>query len=113
MDNCVNRKNERNKSRRKTDVLNKLVKIRYFGSIGERLGVKEESISISEEIKIFDLLELLTRKHGKKFDRETFYYLDVKKKIGVLLTVNRTLVNLDAVVSSGDEVEIISLMSGG
>ena len=41
--------------------------IKYFGTIREAAGKKEETIQTSQDVSLRKLLELLSRKYGKEY----------------------------------------------
>lgn len=83
-----------------------LVKVVYFASLREQLGLAEEPITLEGSASIADLLELLVAKHGELGQR-------VLKERQVLTALNQEMCDLSQVMAEGDEVAFFPPVTGG
>ena len=93
------------------------VRVQYLGFIKNMLNKKEEHFELEEGSSLADLLNKLAGIHGAAFRKEV-YEPGVKKiKTGFSVTINGIFIgqlgNLDAKLSDGDKVLLMSLMTGG
>ena len=93
------------------------VRVQYFGFIKNMLNKREEHFELDEDTSLSDLLNKLVEVHGVAFRKE-FYEPGLEDvKMGFSVTVNGVLMGqiggLDAKLSDGDNIILMSLMSGG
>ena len=93
------------------------VHISYFGHYGLEFKKRSETIQLSQEAPLVDLLRKLAERYGETFK---IYVFDPSKPAvnqNVLLTVNdtsfRRLQGLDTLLNNGDRIAFMPLFSGG
>jgi len=93
------------------------VKVEYLGFIKNLLRKRVEEIELSEGTSLQGLLSNLSNLYGKPFKKEIFEPGQEDVKTGFVVTVNGVLIGqLDGVetrLRNGDQVILMSLMSGG
>jgi MoaD family protein len=93
------------------------VRVQYFGFIKNMLNKREEHFELDESPSLSDLLNKLAEVHGAAFRKEVYEPGLEDVKMGFSVTVNGVLMGqlggLDAKLSDGDNVILMSLMSGG
>ena len=93
------------------------VRVQYFGFIQNMLNKREEHFELDEDTSLSDLLNKLAEVHGVAFRKEVYEPGLKDVKMGFSVTVNGVLMGqlggLDAKLSDGDNVILMSLMSGG
>ena len=93
------------------------VKVHYLGYIRNMLRRKEEELELEKGTSLSELLNRLAGIHGDPFKKEVFEPGLKDVKMGFAVTVNGTLIGqLDGVetkLNEGDNVILMSLMSGG
>jgi molybdopterin converting factor small subunit len=93
------------------------VKVQYFGFIKNMLNKREEHFELNEDASLSDLLNKLAGIHGAAFRKEVYEPGLKDVKMGFSVTVNGVLLGqlggLDAKLSEGDNIILMSLMSGG
>jgi len=81
------------------------------------LNKREEHFELDEDTSLSDLLNKLAEVHGAAFRKEVYEPGLKDVKMGFSVTVNGVLMGqlggLDAKLSDGDNVILMSLMSGG
>ncbi len=81
------------------------------------LNKREEHFELDEDTSLSDLLNKLAEVHGVAFRKEVYEPGLKDVKMGFSVTVNGVLMGqlggLDAKLSDGDNVILMSLMSGG
>ncbi len=81
------------------------------------LNKREEHFELDEDTSLSDLLNKLAEVHGVAFRKEVYEPGLKDVKMGFSVTVNGVLIGqlggLDAKLSDGDNVILMSLMSGG
>lgn len=81
------------------------------------LNKREEHFELDEDTSLSDLLNKLAEVHGAAFRKEVYEPGLEDVKMGFSVTVNGVLMGqlggLDAKLSDGDNVILMSLMSGG
>jgi len=93
------------------------VKVRYLGLVWKKIGRKEEELEIGDDSSLSALLGELERIHGENLEK----LFDAEKEDTTdptyILTVNGVLANqLDGLrtrLQDGDEVALMTLISGG
>jgi len=93
------------------------VKVHYLGYIRNMLRRKEEELELEKGTSLSELLNKLAGIHGDPFKKEVFEPGLKDVKMGFAVTVNGTLIGqLDGVetkLNEGDNIILMSLMSGG
>ncbi|MEH6444830.1 MAG: molybdopterin converting factor subunit 1 [Oceanospirillaceae bacterium] len=84
-----------------------MIKIVYFASIREQLGLANESIELPEKIStIADLSRWLQQERGEKWERAL-------SNPSTLIALNQEMVNAQESLKSGDEVAFFPPVTGG
>ncbi|MEM6855337.1 MAG: molybdopterin converting factor subunit 1 [Planctomycetota bacterium] len=79
------------------------IKVLYFASLADRLGVREDEIELPLKSCVGDALEQLAQRHAEfSTVRDTLAF-----------AVNLTYVDGEAVLADGDELALIPPVSGG
>jgi molybdopterin converting factor small subunit len=93
------------------------VRVQYFGYIKNMLKKREDQIELDENASLSDLLNKLAGVHGEAFRKEVYEPGMNDVKMGFSVTVNGLLMGqlggLDAKLADGDNIILMSLMSGG
>lgn len=74
-----------------------MVKVIYFASLRERLGVAEESVELGNSTTVGQLLQTLAEAHGELWH-------EVLLQSQVLSAVNQEMCDPDQTIADGDEV---------
>jgi molybdopterin synthase sulfur carrier subunit len=83
-----------------------MIKVLYFASLREQLGVSTEEIRLSKpELSVADLVAELSARGAD------WQSLSTNKNVRV--AINQTLVTNDATIKSGDEVAFFPPVTGG
>jgi MoaD family protein len=93
------------------------VRVQYLGFIKNLLNKSEEYFELEDGASLSDLLNKLAEIYGASFRKEV-YEPGVKKiKTGFSVTINGQFIGrvggLDAKLSEGDHIILMSLMTGG
>jgi len=93
------------------------VRVQYLGFIKNMLNKNEDHFELEDCTSLSDLLNKLAEIYGASFRKEV-YEPGVKKiKTGFSVTINGQFIGqvggLDAKLSDGDHVILMSLMTGG
>ena len=93
------------------------VRVQYFGYIKNMLNKREDQIELGENASLSDLLNKLAGVHGAAFRKEVYEPGLKDVKMGFSVTVNGVLMGqlggVDTKLADGDNVILMSLMSGG
>jgi len=93
------------------------VKVRYLGYIGNLLRKRDDEFEFSEGASLSELLNKLAGIYGEAFRREVFEPGLADVKTGFVVTVNGVLMGqlrgVDTKLSEGDNVILMTLVSGG
>ena len=93
------------------------VKVQYFGFIKNMLKKSEEEFELSQGASLSDLLSRIAGVHGEAFRKEVYEPGLKDVKTGFVVTVNGVLMgqlhDVDTKLSEGDNVILMTLMSGG
>ena len=93
------------------------VRVQYFGYIKNMLNKREDQIELEENASLSDLLNKLAGVHGAAFRKEVYEPGLKDVKMGFSVTVNGVLMGqlggVDTKLADGDNVILMSLMSGG
>jgi len=93
------------------------VKVQYLGFIKNLIKRSEEELELEEGASLSDVLNKIAGLYGKPFKKE-FYEPGLKDvKMGFVVTVNGILMGqlhgMDTRLNEGDNIILMSLMSGG
>ncbi|MGD2065801.1 MAG: MoaD/ThiS family protein [Candidatus Bathyarchaeota archaeon] len=93
------------------------VRVQYLGFIKNMLNKNEDHVELEEDSSLSDLLDKLAGVHGAPFRKEVYEPGVKKVKTGFSVTINGRFIGqlggLDAKLSDGDTVILMSLMTGG
>ncbi|MCJ7614366.1 MoaD/ThiS family protein [Candidatus Bathyarchaeota archaeon] len=93
------------------------VRVHYFGYIKNMLNMKEERFELEEGASLSELLNKLAGVHGAAFRKDVYEPGLKDVKMGFSVTVNGVLMGqlggVDTKLADGDNVILMSLMSGG
>ncbi len=93
------------------------VKVHYLGFIKNLIKRAEDEFELEEGASLSDVLTRIAGLYGKPFKKE-FYEPGLKDvKMGFVVTVNGILMGqlhgMDTQLNNGDNIILMSLMSGG
>ncbi len=84
-----------------------MLKIVYFASLKERLGIGSETLELqSKPADVAAVIALLVEKHGDVWQ-------DALQNSKIMTAVNQEMCDLDQVVVSGDEIAFFPPVTGG
>ena len=83
-----------------------MVKVIFFASIREDLGLNETEMAIDGESTVADLVKSLVECHGAKWS-------EALNRENTLVAVNQTMVDYQHVIHCGDEVAFFPPVTGG
>ena len=93
------------------------VRVQYFGFIKNLLNKKDECFELEDGASLSELLNKLAGINGPDFQKEVYEPGLKDVKMGFSVTVNGVLMGqidgVDTKLSDGDNVILMSLMSGG
>ena len=93
------------------------VRVQYFGYIKNMVNKREEKFELGTDASLSDLLTKIAGVYGKAFTKEVYEPGLKDVKTGFCVTVNGVLMGqlggVDAKLADGDNVILMSLMSGG
>ena len=93
------------------------VRVQYLGYIKNMLNKREEHFELEEDASLSDLLTNWLGIHGAAFKKEVYEPGLKDVKIGFSVTINGVFIGqlggMDAKLAEGDNVILMSLMSGG
>jgi molybdopterin converting factor small subunit len=93
------------------------VRVQYLGFIKNMLNKNEDHFELEDGASLSDLLNKLAEIHGAAFRKEVYEPGLKKIKTGFSVTINGQFIGqvggLDAKLSDGDHVILMSLMTGG
>ena len=93
------------------------VRVQYLGFIKNMLNKNEDHFELEDSTSLSDLLNKLAEIHGESFRKEVYEPGLKKIKTGFSVTINGQFIGqvggLDAKLSDGDHVILMSLMTGG
>lgn len=84
-----------------------MIKIVYFASIREQLGLADESIELPAGVT--NVLELSTWLQGERGEK----WVNALGDPSTLIAVNQEMVSVDQLVHSGDEIAFFPPVTGG
>lgn len=93
------------------------VKVQYLGFIKNLIKRSEEEFELEKGASLSELLNQIAGIYGKAFQKEVYEpgFKDVK--MGFVVTVNGVLMGqlqgIDTQLNNGDNIILMSLMSGG
>jgi MoaD family protein len=93
------------------------VKVHYLGFIKNLINQSEDEFELEEGASLSELLNKIAGIYGKPFQKEVYEKGIKDVKMGFVVTVNGILIGqlngLDTQLNNGDNVILMSLMSGG
>jgi MoaD family protein len=93
------------------------VKVQYLGFIKNLIKKSEDEFELQEGASLSDLLNKIAGIYGKPFRKEVYEPGLKDVKMGFVVTVNGVLIGqlkgVDTQLNNGDNVILMSLMSGG
>lgn len=93
------------------------VKVQYLGLIKNLIKRSEDEFELGEGASLSELLNKIAGIYGKPFRKEVYEPGLKDVKMGFVVTVNGILVGqlngVDTQLNNGDNVILMSLMSGG
>ena len=93
------------------------VKIQYLGFIKNLIKRSEDAFELEEGASLSDVMNKIAGLYGKPFMKEVYEPGLKDVKMGFVVTVNGVLVGqlqgMDTRLNDGDNVILMSLMSGG
>lgn len=93
------------------------IKVQYLGLIKNLIKRSEDEFDLEEGASLSDLLNRLADVYGEPFKKEVYEPGLKDMKMGFVVTVNGVLMGqlhgVDTRLSEGDNVILMSLMSGG
>jgi MoaD family protein len=93
------------------------VRVQYFGYIQNMVNKREEEFEVGKNASLSDLLNKMAGVYGKAFRKEVYEPGLKDVKTGFCVTVNGALMGqlggMDTKLGAGDNVILMSLMSGG
>jgi molybdopterin converting factor small subunit len=93
------------------------VRVQYLGYIKNMLNKRDEHFELEDDAHLSDLLNKLAGVHGAAFRKEVYEPGLNDVKTGFSVTINGIFIGqlggLDAKLTEGDNVMLMSLMSGG
>ncbi|MDA9050485.1 molybdopterin converting factor subunit 1 [Pseudomonadales bacterium] len=83
-----------------------MVKVIFFASIREDLGLNETEVALDGPSTVADLVKLLVECHGAKWS-------EALSRENTLVAVNQTMVDDQHTIHAGDEVAFFPPVTGG
>jgi len=93
------------------------VKVQYLGFIKNLIKRSEDEFELEEDASLSELLNQIAGIYGKAFKKEVYEPGLRDVKMGFVVTVNGVLMGqlrgVDTRLNNGDNIILMSLMSGG
>jgi len=93
------------------------VKVQYLGFIKNLIKRDEDEFELEEKASLSELLNKIVGMYGIPFKKEVYEQGLLDVKMGFVVTVNGILIGqlsgVDTELNNGDNVILMSLMSGG
>jgi len=93
------------------------VKVQYLGFIKNLINRSEDEFELEEGASLSELLDEIAGVYGKPFKKEVYEPGLKDVKMGFVVTVNGFLMGqlqgVDTPLNNGDNIILMSLMSGG
>jgi len=93
------------------------VKVQYLGFIKNLIRRSVDELELEEDASLSELLNQIAGIYGKPFQKEVFEPGLKDVKMGFVVTVNGVLMGqlqgVDTRLNNGDNIILMSLMSGG
>jgi MoaD family protein len=93
------------------------VKVQYLGFIKNLIKKREDEFELQEGASLSQLLNRIAGIYGKPFQKEVYEPGLKDVKMGFVVTVNGILIGqlngVDTKLNDGDNIILMSLMSGG
>lgn len=83
-----------------------MIKVVYFASLRERLGIAEESIEVAFPANVAAVVQKLVEQHGEQWQK-------ILVDTPILMAVNQEMCDAQAAVTKGDEVAFFPPVTGG
>lgn len=94
-----------------------IVKVQYLGFIKNLINRSEDKLELEDGASLSELLNKIVGIYGTPFRKEVYEKDLSDVKTGFVVTVNGILIGqlsgVDTQLNSGDNVTLMSLMSGG
>jgi molybdopterin synthase sulfur carrier subunit len=81
--------------------------ILYFGALKEQLGISEETVDLTNDIKTVQDLAVFLKKRGGAFEHA------FESSIFIRAAVNQTHAKFDAPITNKDEIAFFPPVTGG
>jgi molybdopterin converting factor small subunit len=95
----------------------KKVRVQYLGLIKNLIGKREDSFELEDDASLSELLNRIAGVYGKPFQKEVYEPGQKDVKMGFVATVNGVLIGqlrgVDTQLNNGDNIILMSLMTGG
>jgi MoaD family protein len=93
------------------------VKVQYFASIRELLGLREEMLEVKEKTTVLDVLKVLAQKHGEQLKEYVFDSKTGNPRSNLQFLVNEdsitSLNGLSTILEENSSLAIIPPVGGG
>jgi molybdopterin converting factor small subunit len=93
------------------------VKVQYLGFIKNLIKRSEDEFELEEGASLAELLNKISSLYGKDFQKEVYEPGLKDVKMGFVITINGVLMGqlqgVDTQLNTGDNIILMSLMSGG
>ena len=93
------------------------VKVHYLGFIKNLINQSEDEFELEEGASLSELLNKIAGIYGKPFQKEVYEKGIKDVKMGFVVTVNGILIGqlngMETQLNNGDNITLMSLMSGG
>lgn len=93
------------------------IKVEYLGFIRNMLSKRTEELELREGTSLRELLSDLSERYGADFKKQVYEPGQKDVKYGFVVTVNGILMDqlrgVETLLKNGDNVILMSLMSGG
>jgi MoaD family protein len=93
------------------------VKVHYLGFIGKLIKKNEDEFELEKGASLTVVLDKIAELYGKPFKKEFYEPGSGDVKMGFVVTVNGVLMDqlrgIETKLSDGDNIVLMSLMSGG
>ena len=93
------------------------IKVEYLGFIRNMLSKRTEELELREGTSLRELLSDLSERYGADFKKQVYEPGQKDVKYGFVITVNGILMDqlrgVETLLKNGDNVILMSLMSGG
>ncbi len=95
----------------------KKIRVQYLGLIKTLIGRSEDNFELADDAPLSELLNRIAGVYGKPFQKEVYEPGQQDVKMGFVATVNGVLIGqlrgMETPLNNGDNVILMSLMTGG